>query len=827
MCSSDLASTPLPTTPRRSRRFQPNVTRGRSPISRPETDAWISGAPTHSRCTTHEDMIPEDEEDVKDIEDLETMFHGQFIRRSQNRGRAALRTYSRKASSSRTQEEGKDETFKIGDTVLVATDPKKPSVGVIITMWEIRSREESADVPRMRVRVHWFLRPTELPQTRAKRNHFQNEVYYSLDRTSPLSTSSIISHCTITDQPDSNAIVKSAAAWSVSPSKRQRISDDGDSANPDAGEKFYCGIAVDSQRGLFYELDWRRHRDHALSLCPETGGVAEWGTGSSWRVSVEIPKKTRSATLRKIDEERDGDDDDDEYKADNQNVSDHSDSETLTHDHVSEDDESAPTLPRTPSKKRKRTFSTPTKPRTNTTPRSTPRKRTRSIAQPTPHSKAALRRRARKVTVRAPPPELVGNVEQLPRDPYLRAMHILHVAARPEALPCREEEYQRIMRSVEELLEEGSGGCIYISGVPGTGKTATVHAVVRQLKRMAEQNEVNPFTYVEINGLRIPEPSAAYGLLWEAVSGHDAAEDGRLRISSKEALNSLTKHFSSGGRMGPRGHACIVLMDELDQLMTTKQDVVYNFFNWPTLVGSKIVVIAVANTMDLPERVMTGRVRSRLGMIRINFQPYTTQQLEKIVRSRLEIAKEDLESGPVDVISPDGVKFASMKVSSISGDARRVLDICRRTVELVRPLKRVARTEDVKEVIKIMQNSPTAAYLRDCSFHERLMLAALLKCMKKEGVEQIKWSDIQYQHCLYQAGLAGDDDSTRNPTPSEFRYILDSLLASRALLIEDGALSLKKPDGERRLILNLEQAEVERVLGDVGGSRWKNALSVS
>jgi Cdc6-like AAA superfamily ATPase len=27
-----------------------------------------------------------------------------------------------------------------------------------------------------------------------------------------------------------------------------------------------------------------------------------------------------------------------------------------------------------------------------------------------------------------------------------------------------------------------------ISGVPGTGKTATVHAVVRELKRMAEQN---------------------------------------------------------------------------------------------------------------------------------------------------------------------------------------------------------------------------------------------------------------------------------------------------------------------------------------------------
>ena len=56
-------------------------------------------------------------------------------------------------------------------------------------------------------------------------------------------------------------------------------------------------------------------------------------------------------------------------------------------------------------------------------------------------------------------------------------------------------------------------------------------------------------------------------------------------------------------------------MDELDQLVTPKQDVIYNFFNWPTLTASRLVVIAVANTMDLPERVMTGRVRSRLGTL--------------------------------------------------------------------------------------------------------------------------------------------------------------------------------------------------------------------
>jgi origin recognition complex subunit 1 len=56
-------------------------------------------------------------------------------------------------------------------------------------------------------------------------------------------------------------------------------------------------------------------------------------------------------------------------------------------------------------------------------------------------------------------------------------------------------------------------------------------------------------------------------------------------------------------------------MDELDQLMTAKQDVVYNFFNWPNITESdaKLIVIAVANTHDLPERAMIGRVRSRIG----------------------------------------------------------------------------------------------------------------------------------------------------------------------------------------------------------------------
>lgn len=72
--------------------------------------------------------------------------------------------------------------------------------------------------------------------------------------------------------------------------------------------------------------------------------------------------------------------------------------------------------------------------------------------------------------------------------------------------------------------------------------------------------ETVPFTYVEINGLRIPEPAAAYNLLWEMISGHDVSTEGHLKVSPKEALKRLGNHFSAGIRAGPGGHAWLVMI---------------------------------------------------------------------------------------------------------------------------------------------------------------------------------------------------------------------------------------------------------------------------
>ncbi len=54
-----------------------------------------------------------------------------------------------------------------------------------------------------------------------------------------------------------------------------------------------------------------------------------------------------------------------------------------------------------------------------------------------------------------------------------------------------------------------------------------------------------------------------------------------------------------------------ILTTFLFQLWNRKQSVLYNLFDWPTLPDSRLVVIAVANTMDLPEKMLMNRVSSR------------------------------------------------------------------------------------------------------------------------------------------------------------------------------------------------------------------------
>jgi origin recognition complex subunit 1 len=186
--------------------------------------------------------------------------------------------------------------------------------------------------------------------------------------------------------------------------------------------------------------------------------------------------------------------------------------------------------------------------------------------------------------------------------PFQIARSRLHVSAVPATLPCREEEFSKVYCNLESAISEGTGACIYISGTPGTGKTATVREVVGQLNAAVMAEELDDFIFVEINGMKVTDPHQSYSLLWEALKGD--------RVSPSQALDLLEREF---GHPSPRRVPCVVLMDELDQLVTKNQSVMYNFFNWPGLRHSRLIVLAVANTMDLPERTLSNKISSRLG----------------------------------------------------------------------------------------------------------------------------------------------------------------------------------------------------------------------
>lgn len=176
----------IPNTPsRRSQRFQPTATPTAKEVYKCIIDCSWLGDPCFVRKTIPElDLLVAERQELEDQErggdgesteagdrreESETVFYRSFRMKRQG---TAFRGASRmKMSKTELQ------TYSVGDTVMVETDTmdnkkKPPSVGVIVSMWEVRQNGKALllrDASTMRVRVHWFLRQRELAAIRAKR----------------------------------------------------------------------------------------------------------------------------------------------------------------------------------------------------------------------------------------------------------------------------------------------------------------------------------------------------------------------------------------------------------------------------------------------------------------------------------------------------------------------------------------------------------------------------------------------------------------------------------------------------------------------------------
>jgi len=64
-------------------------------------------------------------------------------------------------------------------------------------------------------------------------------------------------------------------------------------------------------------------------------------------------------------------------------------------------------------------------------------------------------------------------------------------------------------------------------------------------------------------------------------------------------------------------------------LRSRKQDIVYKLFEWPRYAKSPLIVLGIANTMDLPERILAGRVNSRC--VSIGFSPSRAELIPAVI----------------------------------------------------------------------------------------------------------------------------------------------------------------------------------------------------
>eukprot|EP01083_Nonionella_stella_P021161 58670_1 len=323
------------------------------------------------------------------------------------------------------------------------------------------------------------------------------------------------------------------------------------------------------------------------------------------------------------------------------------------------------------------------------------------------------------------------------RSVFAEACQRLQLSAVPEVLPCRERERTQVKSFLQGAIRDGeSGSGMYISGMPGTGKTATVSQVIRELRRKTEANKLPEFDFVEINAMKLPTPHHAYTQLWKSLTEKHA--------TWKRAVQLLEQRFS---KPNARRKCCVVLLDELDYLVTKKETVIYNFFDWPTRKHSKLIVIGIANTMDLPERLMP-RVHSRLGLERITFKAYNYNQLKKIIHARLS---------ELPAFQGEAIEMCARNVASVSGDVRRALQICRRAAEICeekgRKSQKVGNSgdfmgrmdfdeskedsehqvtyRDIQEAVKSLYKTASVGFLRDLRIYEKLFLCSLILRLKQ------------------------------------------------------------------------------------------------
>ncbi|KAK4236898.1 P-loop containing nucleoside triphosphate hydrolase protein [Achaetomium macrosporum] len=273
---------------------------------------------------------------------------------------------------------------------------------------------------------------------------------------------------------------------------------------------------------------------------------------------------------------------------------------------------------------------------------------------------------------------------------YHQARQLFSRSADPGQLIGRDEERAQLQQFLERCKTPRPSGCLYVSGPPGTGKSAMVNRITEEA--VSESGSIRK---AYINCMSIKSSKDLYIALLEQLAG-DAD------MSESDIVEALQKLFLPKKTTD----VFLVVLDEIDHILTMDPDSLYRVFEWALRPTSRLTLVGIANALDLTDRFLP-RLKSRnLKAELLPFLPYTAPQVKRIITERLKsLAPKGAPADFIPFFHPAAIELCSRKVSSQTGDLRRAFEICRRALDLVESETRLKHENEVKEQILLMSPS--------------------------------------------------------------------------------------------------------------------------
>lgn len=180
---------------------------------------------------------------------------------------------------------------------------------------------------------------------------------------------------------------------------------------------------------------------------------------------------------------------------------------------------------------------------------------------------------------------------RLEDSPLSLAKRAFRQSSIPSVLVSREDHIHQIQLFWENHVKARKCNSMYVSGCPGTGKTAIVNHVLDQ-----KQADDSRITIVNINCMHLSSPNSIHLQILTQLG---------ITSTLKNSLSHLTQTVIQDSPIKKNSRVYLVVLDEIDHLVTNNANLLCSLFELCKQKNSRICIIGIANQIDLIDRFLS------------------------------------------------------------------------------------------------------------------------------------------------------------------------------------------------------------------------------